>query len=99
MDVELKTWKECIKINFHGQDVPYDMCCNARAVLKIESVYKQHKKYRPQAYVEECKYTDKGSHQYSTLSDSDDDDDDDDDGYFKRRHEHVYRKKRFLLPS
>ena len=40
---KLKTWKERIKTNFHGQDVPYDMYCNATAVLKIDSVYKQGK--------------------------------------------------------
>ena len=40
---KLKTWKERIKTNFHGQDVPYDMYCNATAVLKIDSVYKQAK--------------------------------------------------------
>ena len=54
---KLKTWKESIKTNFHGQDVPYDMYCNATAVLKIDSVYKQGKNYYPQTYVEECKYT------------------------------------------
>ena len=32
--------------------------CNAVAVLKIDSVYKQGKSYDPQVYVEECKYTD-----------------------------------------
>ena len=32
---KLKMWKECIKTNCHGQDVPYDMHCNATAVLKI----------------------------------------------------------------
>ena len=53
---KLKTWKERIKTNFHGQDVPYDMYCNATAVLKIDSVYKQGKNYHPQTYVEECKY-------------------------------------------
>ena len=38
---KLKTWKErIIKKNFYGQDVPYNMYCNATAVLKIESVYK-----------------------------------------------------------
>ena len=37
---KLKTWKERIKTNFHGQDVPYNMYCNATAVLKIDSVYK-----------------------------------------------------------
>ena len=45
---KLKTWKECIKTNFHGQDIPYNMHCNARAVLKIDSVYKQGKNYHPQ---------------------------------------------------
>ena len=40
---KLKTWKEHIKTNFYGQDVPYDMYCNAMAVLKIDSVYKQAK--------------------------------------------------------
>ena len=37
---KLKTWKERIETNFHGQDVPYDMYCNGTAVLKIHSVYK-----------------------------------------------------------
>ena len=37
---KLKTWKERIKTNFHGQDVVYDMYCNVTAVLKIDSVYK-----------------------------------------------------------
>ena len=55
---QLKMWKERIKTNFHGQDVPYDMYCNAKAVLKIDSVYKQGKNYHSQVYVEERKYTD-----------------------------------------
>ena len=38
MHGKLKTWKERITTNFHGQDVPYDMYCNATAVLKIDSV-------------------------------------------------------------
>ena len=29
---KLKTWKEHIKTNFHGQDVPYGMYCSATAV-------------------------------------------------------------------
>ena len=53
---KLKTWKERIKTNFHGQDVPYDMHCSETALLKIDSVYKQGKNYHPQVYVEECKY-------------------------------------------
>ena len=37
MHGKLKMWKEHIKTNFHSQDVPYDMYCNATAVLKINS--------------------------------------------------------------
>ena len=55
---KLKTWKERIKTNFHDEDVPYNMYCNATAVLKIDSVYKQGKSYYPQIYVKQCKYTD-----------------------------------------
>ena len=61
--------------------VPYNMCCNATAVLKIDSVYKQAKKYHPQTYVEECKFTNAEKQQCSILSD--DDDADDDDGFFE----------------
>ena len=73
---KLITWKECIKTNFHGQDVPYDMYCNATAVLKIDSVHKQSKNYHPQVYIEECKYTDAEKQQCNILSD-------DDDGFFE----------------
>ena len=75
---KLKTWKERIKTNFHGQHVPHDMYCNAMAVLKICSVYKQGKNYHSQVYVEECKYTDAENQQCNMLSD-----DDDDDGFFE----------------
>ena len=74
---ELKTWKERIKTNFHGQDVSYNIYCNAAAVLKTDSVYKQGKNYHPQAYVKECKYTDAEKQQCNMLSD------DDDDGFFE----------------
>ena len=73
VNIKLKTQKERIKTNFHGQD----------------SVYKQGKNYHPQVYVEECKHTDAENQQCSKLSDDDDDDDDndddddDDDGFFK----------------
>ena len=50
---KLKMCKEFIKINFHGQDVPYDMYCIATAVLKIDSVYNQGKNYNPQVYIED----------------------------------------------
>ena len=71
---KLKTWKERIKTNFHGQDVPYNMHCNATAVLKIDSVYKH---CHPQVYVEECKYTDAENQQRSMQCD------DDEDGFFE----------------
>ena len=54
---KLKMWKERIKTNFHGQDVPGDVYCNVTGVLKIDSAYRQGKNYHPQVYVEECKYT------------------------------------------
>ena len=38
MHGKLKSWKERIKSNFNGQEVPYDMYCNATAVLKVEYV-------------------------------------------------------------
>ena len=69
---KLKTWKERIKTNFHGQDVPYDIHCNATSVLKIDSVYKQGKNYYPQLYGEECKYADAEKQHCSMLSDDDD---------------------------
>ena len=68
----LKTWKELIKTDFYGQDVPYNIHCNATAVLRIDSVYKQGKNYYPQVHDEECKYTDIGNQQCSMLSDDDD---------------------------
>ena len=37
---KLKTWKELIKMNLHGQDVPYNINYNVTAVLKIDSIYK-----------------------------------------------------------
>ena len=71
---KLKTWKKDMKTNFHGQIVPYDMYCNATAILKIDSVYKQGKNYHPQTYVEECIYTDAEKQRSSMLSD---------DGFFE----------------
>ena len=74
---KLKMWKERIKTNFHGQ-VPYDMHCNATAVLMIDSVYKRGKNYHTQVYVEQCKYTDAENQQCNMLSDND-------DGFFEVR--------------
>ena len=74
----LKSWKKRIKTNFYDQEILYDLYCNATAVLRIGSVYKQSKKYHSQVNVEECKYTDKDSKQCNMLSYPVDG-----DGYFK----------------
>ena len=55
---------------------PYDVYCNATALLKIDSMYKQGKNYHPQTYVEECIYTDVEKQKCSLLLSDDDDDDD-----------------------
>ena len=70
---KLKRWKERIKTDFHGQDVPCGMYCNATAVLKIDFVYRQGKNYHPQVYVQECKYTDAENQQCNMLPDDDND--------------------------
>ena len=49
------------------------MYCNAKAVLKIDSVYKQGKNYHPQTYIEECIYTDVEKQRRNMLSNDDDD--------------------------
>lgn len=54
MKGQLKTWKKRIKTNFDLQGILFDMYCNAIAVLKVDSVYKQGKSCSPQVYVEEC---------------------------------------------
>ena len=73
---KLKAWKKHIKTKFHGQIPPYDMYCNATAVLKIDSVHKQGKNYHPQTYIEECIYTD-AEKQRRSMSD------DDEHGFFE----------------
>ena len=52
------------------------MYCNATAVLKIDSVYKQGKNYYPHVYVEEYKYSDAENRQCNMLND-------DNDGFFE----------------
>ena len=54
------------------------MYCNATAMLKIDSVYKQGKYFYPQVYVEDCKCIEAENQQCNMLSK-----DDDDDGYFE----------------
>ena len=70
MHGKLKTWKDRIKANFYGQDVPCDMYCNATAVsvLNTDSVYKQSKNYHLQVYIKECQYNDAGNQQCNILS-------------------------------
>ena len=63
MQIQLKTQKERIKTNFHGQYVPYNIYCKAPEALKVVSVHKQGKNYHPKVYVEECKYNDTESQQ------------------------------------
>ena len=72
----MKKWEERKRTNFHGQGVPYGMHCNATAVIKIDSVYKQGKSYHPQVYVQECECTYAENQQCSMLND-------DDDGFFE----------------
>ena len=64
----LKSWKKRIKINFYNQEILYDVYCNATAVLRTGSIYKQSKKYHSQVNVEECKYTDIDSQQCNIMS-------------------------------
>ena len=73
---KLKMLKECIKTNFPGQYVTYDIYCNVKAVLRIDSVYKQGKSYHRQVYNEECNYTNAENRQCNMLRG-------DDDGFFE----------------
>ena len=47
------------------------MYCNTKAVLKIDSVYKQGKNYHPQVYIEKCKYIGVEKQKCNILSDDD----------------------------
>ena len=69
------------------------MYCNATAVLKIDSVYKEGKNYHPQTYIEECKFTDAENKQFSMLSD------DDDDGLFEAQEKEGLRLKLYLVET
>ena len=56
----------------------HTICIECNGSLKIDSVYKQGKNYRPQTYVEECRYADAEKQQWSMFTD-----DDDGDGFFE----------------
>ena len=68
---KVKVWKDKIRTDFHGKDIPYNQYCEATAVLKVASVYKQGCNYYPQVYVEEAKI--KPVENSRLLSDSEDD--------------------------
>ena len=72
MHGKLKMWREHIRTNFDGRNVPYYIYYNTTAVLKVNPVHKQGKNYHPQVYVTQYKYTDAASQQCNMLSDSDD---------------------------
>ena len=51
MHGKLKMWREHIRTNFDGRNVPYYIYYNTTAVLKVNPVHKQGKNYHPQVYV------------------------------------------------
>ena len=73
LNAKVKEWKDKIRTDFHGKDIPYNQCCEATAVLKVGSVYKQGSNYYPQVYVEEAKIKPVENSKCRLLSDSEDD--------------------------
>ena len=74
VNAKLKTrHKNQITTNFHQKQVPLDKACNATAILKLSSVYKQGNNYYPQVFVEECKYKNKSPHYLLSPDASDQD--------------------------
>ena len=72
VNCKLKTWKEKITTNVHGESVPHEGRCEATAILKIDSIYSQGKNFDPQAYLEECKYIENDTQTCTLLIDSED---------------------------
>ena len=58
-------------MNFHGQDIAYDMFWKVTATSKANSMFKQVKNYHLQLYKEEYKYIDVESQKCYMLRDSD----------------------------
>ena len=52
---KLKMQKECIKTDFLGQEVPYDLYRDVAVVIKAGSVYKLGKNDLTQIYFEQYK--------------------------------------------
>ena len=50
----LQMWNGCIKTNFHGEEVPYEIYGKGKIVLEVDFVYKHGKSYHLQVHVEEC---------------------------------------------
>ena len=73
LNAKVKVWKDKIRTNFHGNKIPYNQHCEATAVLKISSVYKQGNNYYPQVYVEEAKIKPVENSKCILLSDSEND--------------------------
>ena len=80
--VNWKRGKNVLKRICYGQEVPHDIYCIARAMLKIGSVYKQCKTHLLQEYVEERKDIGVENWKINMLRDSHDNDNDD-DRYFE----------------
>ena len=38
-------WNGCIKTNFHGEEVPYEIYGKGKIVLEVDFVYKHGKSY------------------------------------------------------
>ena len=51
LNAKLNVYKDQIRTDFHGEEIPYNQYCKATAVLKVKSVYKQGSNYYPQVYV------------------------------------------------
>ena len=54
-NAKLNVYKDKIRTDFHGEEIPFNQYCKATAVLKVKSVYKQGSNYYPQVYVEEAR--------------------------------------------
>ena len=48
LNAKLNVYKDKIRTNFHGEEIPYNQYCKATAVLKVKLVYKQGSNYYPQ---------------------------------------------------
>ena len=54
-NAKLNVYKDKIRTDFRGKDIPYNQYCKATAMLKFKSMYKQGSNYYPQVYVKETR--------------------------------------------